>query len=178
MDIYETSGYIVHPRFPENRIHETAIIGSNVEIGKGNTILPYAVIGQAGFIRKGEKPKGKVIIGDNNTIGCYVNIMIGSEGKTFIGDNNLIMNHSNIGHDVMIQNDNEIGAGSIVNGYARIKCSVKIKSGCIIRNRIAIESEVTIGQGSNVVKDILKAGTYFGNPAELKKYKYPLQIKP
>jgi len=171
MDIYSNDGYIIHDRFPDNKIHETAIIGKNVSIGKGNIIMPYAVIGQTGFIRKGIKPEGKIIIGNNNSIGCYVNIMSGIDGMSEVGNDNLIMNHSNIGHDVFIGNENEIGAGTIVNGYAKINNRVKIKSGCVIRNRITIANYIIIGQGSNVVKDISVPGIYFGNPASLKVLK-------
>lgn len=153
-------------RFPGNKIHKTAIIYDNIKMGKGNTIMPYAIIGEAGFIRKGENPEGTVVIGDNNTIGCYVNVMIGTSGETTIGDDNLIMNHSNIGHNTFIGNDNEVGAGTILNGYAIINHGIKIKSGCVIRNRIEISSGIIIGQGSNVVNDLKDAGLYYGNPAK------------
>lgn len=156
--------YIEDKRFPGNRIHSTAMINNNVRMGKGNTIMPYAVIGYPGFIRDAENFKGVVNIGNNNRIGCYVNIMVGKEDSTYIGSNNLIMNHVNIGHNCVIENDCEIGAGTIVNGYATIKKEVKIKSRCVIRNRITIDNKCVIGQGSNVVKDI-KEGTYYGNPA-------------
>ena len=171
MDIYNNDGYIIDPRFPDNKIHSTAIIGSNVKIGKKNIILPYAVIGQAGFNRDGKDPQGTVEIGDNNSIGCYVNIMAGEYGKTFIGNNNLLMNHSNIGHNVFIADNSEIGAGSILNGFSVIGSNVKIKSGCIIRNRIEIVDDVILGQASNLVKSIEAPGVYFGNPAKLKVLK-------
>ena len=44
----------------ENNIHPTAIIGEEVKIGKGNTILPYTII------------EGKVQLVDNNEIGHNV----------------------------------------------------------------------------------------------------------
>ncbi len=177
MDIYNNDGYIVDPRFPDNKIHTTAVIGDNVKIGKHNIILPYAVIGQAGFIRKGSKPKGTVEIGDSNSIGCYTNIMAGATGKTFIGNNNLLMNHSNIGHNVFIEDDSEIGAGAILNGFSVIGSNVLIKSGAIIRNRIIVGDDILIGQGSNVVKNISAPGVYLGNPARLKVLD-SLDIKP
>ncbi len=176
MDIYDTEGYLIDPRFPKNKIHHTAIVGNNVKLGKNNIIMPYAVIGQSGFIRKGENPKGVIVIGNENVIGCYVNIMAGLKGRTFIGDDNLIMNHSNIGHDVMIHSNCEIGAGTIVNGYARIKSEVKIKSGCVIRNRIEIGKDIIVGQASNVTKDLTIPGTYYGNPVKLIKRKNKIEV--
>lgn len=175
MEHYDKDGYYIHPLYPTNKIHHTAIVGENVKLGDNNLIMPYAVIGQAGFIRERTKSDGVVFIGNNNVIGCYVNIMVGTKGGTVIGNDNLIMNHSNIGHNVSILNDTEVGAGTILNGHSMIGSKVKIKSGCIIRNRITIEKEITIGQGSNVTKDLKTAGTYYGNPAKLINRKYTIK---
>lgn len=146
-----------------NLIHKTAIIGDNVKLGKGNVIMPYCVIGEPGFIRNMTE-KRLVFIGNNNKIGCFTTVMSGQEG-TFIGDKNLIMNYCNIGHDVVIGNENEIGPGTIISGHVRIYDKVKIKSHCTIRNRLLIESESVIGQGSNVISKVLAGQTVYGNPA-------------
>jgi len=121
-----------------NYIHETAIIGKNVEIGTGNVIMPYAVIGETGFIRDADNQKGKVVIGDNNKIGCHASIMTGEKGETIIGNDNLIMNYANIGHDVKIKSNCEIGPGVIIGGHSTVDEEVKIKIGALIRNRINI----------------------------------------
>jgi len=167
MDIYSSKGYIIDERFPDCKIHETAVIGDNVTMGKKNIILPYAVIGETGFIRNAEKSEGKVVIGDNNIIGCFTNIMVGKEGSTIIGSDNLIMNHCNIGHNVEISHHVEVGVGTIIAGHAEIQEHVKIKSGCTIRNRIKIIDNAIIGQGSNVVNSLdVEDSLYVGNPAK------------
>ena len=149
----------------KNRIHRTAIIGSNVELGQGNVIYPYAVIGQPGAIRGANKNTSKVIIGDNNKIMSHVCIMSGEEGDTKIGDDNLIMNFVNIGHNVEIGNCNEIGAHSVIAGYVKIMNHVKIKIGALIRNRKHVSSETVVGMGAVVVDDVTQ-GTVKGNPAK------------
>lgn len=148
-----------------NEVHRTAIIGDNVIIGKGNVIMPYAVIGERGFIRDA-KTKGEVIIGNNNKIGCYVAVMSGADNLTSIGNNNLIMNYVNIGHNAKVGNDNEIGAGTVVGGHAEIGNRIQIKLHCLIRNRIKIGDGITIGMGTNVVKSIDEKKVYYGNPAK------------
>lgn len=149
-----------------NYIHNTAIVGRNVLLGKGNTIMPGAVIGDVGFIRDKKKVEGIIEIGDNNTIGCNVCIMCGEKGATKIGNNNLIMNFVNIGHNSIIGNKCEIGAGTIIAGYALIEDEVKIKIGARIRNRKTIGAKSIIGMGANVVSDIPKESTAIGNPAK------------
>jgi UDP-N-acetylglucosamine acyltransferase len=149
-----------------NKIHMTAIIGSNVELGKNNVIYPYAVIGMSGFIRNLDEANGKIIIGDNNRIGNHVSIMVGESGLTSIGDNNFIMNYCNIAHDVKIGSNNEIGAKTILAGYSKISNNNSIKISCVIRNRKIIGSDNIIGMGSNVTKDFdINGWLIYGSPA-------------
>ncbi len=148
-----------------NYIHETAIIGKNVKLGKGNVIMPYAVIGETGFIRDLDNQKGKVVIGDNNKIGCHVCIMTGEKGNTYIGSDNLIMNYANIGHDVIVRSKCEIGPAVIIGGFSFVDDEAIIKIGALIRNRIDIGKRTLIGMGSVVVKNVKDFQTVLGNPA-------------
>lgn len=148
-----------------NYIHETAIIGENVKLGKGNIIMPYAVIGQIGFIRGVKKHKGIIEIGNDNKIGCHVCIMSPDKGKTIIWNNNLIMNLVNIAHNVWIKNNCEIGAGTIISGHVLIEHDANIKVGVVIRNRKTIGEYATIGMGAVVVKDVEPHESVIGNPA-------------
>ncbi len=149
-----------------NYVHETAIIGENVKLGKGNVIMPYAVIGETGFIRDSDSHKGSVVIGDNNKIGCHACIMSGEKGRTIIGNDNMIMNFANVGHDVKIRNNCEIGPGVIIGGFSTIWDNVKIKIGALIRNRINIDGNSLIGMGAVVIKDIPPYQTVIGNPGK------------
>jgi len=153
-----------------NTIHKTAIIGKNVILGVGNTIMPFAVIGESGFIRDGVSKRALVNIGNNNQIGSHTSIMVGHEheGHTIIGNNNLIMNYVNIGHNCKVGDDCEIGAGSIIGGFAKIGDQVKMKLHCTIRNRKVIGSGALIGMCSVVVSDVEVGSTIWGNPAKPK----------
>lgn len=149
-----------------NRIHWTAQISNNVELGYNNVIEAYAVIGGNGFIRGENEYVGKVIIGDNNRIGSHVTIMRGVEGTTSIGNNNLIMNKVNIGHNSTIGNDNEIGCGTIIPGWVNIGNECRIKIGVIIRNKVIIRDNSFIAMGSVVTKDLDGNASYMGIPAK------------
>lgn len=154
-----------------NKIHVTAIIGDNVELGENNIIYPYTVIGLPGFIRDADNATGKVIIGNGNKIGAHTSIMIGQEGTTLIGDNNLLMNYVNIGHDAEIGNNNEIGAGTTIAGWVKIGDGNMIKIRCTLRNRKIIGNDNIIGMCSNVTKDFdIDGWLIYGTPAK--------QIKP
>lgn len=150
-----------------NKIHKTALIGDNVELGNNNIINPYSVIGIPGFIRDCDFFKGYIKIGDNNLIGTNVSIMSGSEGLTTIGNNNLIMNYVNIGHNSIIGSNNEIGVKCIIAGWAKVGDNNKIKLSVTIRNRKIIGDNNIIGMCSNVNKDFNGDNwLIYGNPAK------------
>lgn len=148
-----------------NFVHITAIVGNNVIMGRGNVIMPYAVIGQPGFIRGMKEYFGKVVMGDNNRVGCHASVMSGKEGVTQIGDGNLIMNYANIGHDVKVGDKCEIGTGVIICGHAEVESESKINAGTVIRNRVKVRKSL-IGIGSVVTKDVEENTIIYGNPAK------------
>lgn len=152
-----------------NLIHSTSIIEGNVTLGENNVIYPYCVIGLPGFIRNSKNSKGVVVIGNNNKIGSHSSIQTGMSGTTKIGDNNLIMNYVNIGHDSIIGDNNEVGAGSIVAGWVSIGDNNKLKLNVTIRNRVSIGNNNLIGMGSNVVTNISDSTISYGNPNKVIK---------
>ena len=168
-DLYNTDWINIDGNF----IHKTAIIHPNVKLGKNNWIGAYTVIGSNGEIRgKNQKEfKGSVIIGNDNIISEFVSIQRPfDESFTKIGDNNIIMAHSHIGHDVVIENNCEICSGCIIGGYAIIKNGAKLKLGCTVRNRLVIGNGALIGLGSAVVQNVFDGAVVYGNPAKPKLY--------
>jgi UDP-N-acetylglucosamine acyltransferase len=156
-----------------NWIHKTALINRDfVEIGTGNVIGPYCVIGSNGEMR-GKAPdgfKGKVIIGDNNRISELVTIQrpYYKNEITYIANDNIIMAHCHIGHHATMGSGCELGTGTIVGGHTHIHNGAMIKLGVTLRNRIVIGQDAIVGMGSVVVKDVLRFTTVMGNPAKLK----------
>lgn len=160
-----------HDRFdPSNDIHPTAIIYDCVDIGKGNKIGAYAVIGSNGEIRNCKEFNGRVVIGDGNVISEHVTIQrpSASDAATYIGSRNLIMAHSHIGHDAIIGNDTEICTTSVIGGYAIVKDGAKVKLHCVVRNRITVGVGSIVGMGSVVTKDVADGAVVYGNPAKQK----------
>ena len=156
-----------------NKVHKTAIIHDCVQLGSGNIIGAFAVIGSFGEIRgvNHDKFAGGVIIGNNNIISEMVTIQRPYEdGKfTIIGNDNIIMAHAHIGHDAIIGDHCEICTTSIIAGYCTVQSDVKIKLGVVTRNRITIGKGSTIGMGSVVTKDVPEGSVIYGNPAKENK---------
>ena len=151
-----------------NKIHKTCVISDNVVMGTGNVFYPYAVIGVPGFIRNSENANGKIIIGDNNWFGAHVSVMSGESGETVIGDENLVMNYVNIGHDVSLGSNNEIGVRTVLAGWSTVGDYNKIKLSCTVRNRARIGSRNIVGMGSLVTKPFdVDDKVIYGSPARI-----------
>jgi len=121
-----------------NLIHRSAYIGSNIEIGMGNIILPFVHIGPC------------TIIGNDNFISA----------KCSIEHHNKIGNHCTFGPGVMTSSDVEIGSevkfgtGIFVEPFIRIGSNSIISSGSIITNHV-IENKVVFSNLKMEQKDKL-----------------------
>ena len=77
------------------------------------------------------------------------------------------MNRSNhVGHDCKIGDFFSSMPGSIVSGNVSIGDRVYLGTNSSIREKININSDVTIGMNGCVVEDIKETGTYVGVPVK------------
>jgi len=115
-----------------------SLIYPNVIIGK------YTEIGHGAIIFPGAIISNNVIIGDFVTIGCG----------------------TQVGHDCIIGSYSSIMANADLGGKCELDEFVFMgtNSTCLPYKRIV--SDVTIGSGTIVLRNINKPGTYFGNPAK------------
>ena len=137
-----------------------------------------AVIGANGFTmatdRNGNKLRiptlGGVRIGNHVEVGAHDGISCGSSGNTIIEDYVKLDALVHIGHDVHLEKNVEITAGVIIGGFCTLGEEAYAGINSCLRNRRTIGSNVTIGMGTTVIRDIPANTTVVGNPArELKK---------
>jgi UDP-3-O-[3-hydroxymyristoyl] glucosamine N-acyltransferase len=113
---------------------------------------------------------GNVIIGNNVRIGSYSCVDRGNMHDTVIGDNVKIDNLVHIAHNVNIDKNTLIIAGSIVCGSVQIGKNCFIGANSTIKQKLKIGNNVIIGMGSVVTKDIPDNEVWAGNPAKFLKY--------
>ena len=107
-----------YKKIKNNLIHITAVINwRKVEIGSGNKIGPYVVIGNDAQHPK-KKSSGKIFIGNKNTFNEFVNIHLPTNLKkqTKIGNHNYFMNSSTIDHDCTIEDNIILSSNTILGG--------------------------------------------------------------
>jgi UDP-N-acetylglucosamine acyltransferase len=151
-----------------NKIHPLAVIYNNVEMGKNNSIGPFAVIGNIGECRGENERKGTVLIRDNNLVnsGATIDSPVRSI-RTKIGSNCFIMTKAHIGHDCLIGDNVTIAPGAVVGGVCIIDDYVNLAINCSIHQRQHIGESAMIGMGAIVNRHVLPFCTVVGAPARI-----------
>jgi UDP-N-acetylglucosamine acyltransferase len=194
---YQVKKYLQHhlinddmTDFNSNKIHPTAIIGDDVQLGVGNTIEAYVVIADNTAIGNnnhfyphcsiGTPPEHKsfygsenkgVVIGSNNVIREYVTINAGCYRPTRLGNSIWMLRGSHAGHDALIWNNCTISCNVLIGGHSVIGEYANLGLGAIIHQFSVIGGGAMIGMGTVITKKskIEPLGTYVGNPAKLLK---------
>ena len=149
-----------------NYIHKTAIIGDNVTLGDNNYIGAYCIIGDIAEHKKfWDKPKGRVIIGNNNIITGLVTIDAGTEQATYIGDDCFIMKHAHIGHDCTINSNVTISCGAKIGGHSVVGGKSNIGLNAVLHQFSIIHFGCMIGASAFFKGESEPYTKYAGVPA-------------
>jgi len=156
-----------------NLIHHTAIINwKDLNIGTGNIIGPYVIIGNKAQW-KNKRKSGKIVIGNKNIINEFTNIHLPTILKklTYIGNNNYIMNSSTIDHDCFIEDYVTISSNVVLGGNVHLMKHSNLGIRTIVHQNQVIGSYTMIGMGSIITrKKIVKPGyVFYGKPIKLIK---------
>jgi sugar O-acyltransferase (sialic acid O-acetyltransferase NeuD family) len=116
------------------------------------------------------------VISNTSRIGKYAQLGIGLNvmHHTFIGNNStiedgcLINAHSSVHHDTYLGEFSEVAPGAKILGGAHIGHSSFIGANATILPNIKIGSNVIIGAGAVVTKDIPDGVTVIGTPGKIK----------
>lgn len=159
-------------------IGEGTIIGNNVviinrvTIGDRCQIQALSVIGEDGFgyvedeTNKKDMIKhyGGVVIEDDVFIGSHVNIARGTIDDTIIKEGVKIAPTTHIGHNVIIERDTTVICSKVF-GSVWIGENAYLSS-CVVRNQCEIGSNVVVGMGAVVTKNVAPNRTVMGIPAK------------
>lgn len=133
------------------------VINGITKVGKNNTFFQFTSIGEINQDLKYNGEPTITIIGDNNSFHEGVTVHRGTvqdEGKTIIGNNNLFMANSHVAHDCIIGDSCVFANCATVAGHVTVGDYTVIGGLSGIHQFCKIGSNVMIGGGSVVVKDI------------------------
>ena len=147
-------------------IHSHVNISGNTKIGNGNTIYPFASIGNDPQDLKYNGEETKLVIGNNNKIREYVTInpgTTGGGGLTNIGNNCLFMISSHIAHDCHVGNNVIIANNVPLGGHVIIEDNVVIGGNSAVQQFTRIGKLAMIGGMTGVLQDVIPYGLSIGN---------------
>lgn len=166
-------------RLPEDpgdiAIEPAALIGADVEIGRGNWIGTGAVI--YGPTRLGERNQvfPKAVLGgppqDLGYAGQPTRLEIGSgnifregvtlsrastkaSGVTRVGNNNFLMAYSHVGHDCVVESNVILANGVLLAGHCHVGSYANIAGGCAIAQFCSVGRFAFLCGTSGVRKDL------------------------
>ena len=160
------------------RIHPTAIVSNESQIGEGVTIGPYSVIGPHVHIGEGTEVRSHVVIEGYTTIGCHNRFFqfssIGAEPQDYtykgeptrleIGDGNTFREGVTVNCGTLKQEGvTVIGSNSLFMAYVHFGHDVVVGNNCTIANsvnlagHVRIKDNVIIG-GSSAVAQFVSIG--------------------
>ncbi|MBA7491318.1 UDP-3-O-(3-hydroxymyristoyl)glucosamine N-acyltransferase [subsurface metagenome] len=158
-----------------NRINKNFIRGDNFSIGSFNLIEGNVSVGKNVTIKNYVELRNGTRIGNN----CFVDSRVSTSGgdNCRIGDNVTLRYAAIIARNVVIEDDVFISPqvgfinipfkGKKTDKPTRIGKGAHIGFNVTIREGVTIAPGVIVGAKANVTRDLLKAGTYIGNPARL-----------
>lgn len=152
-----------------NKIHPSAIVDPEAQLGDGNVIGPFCVIDR------------NVVIGDNNTLLNSVTIhtgaRIGSNNEFFpgasistkpqdlkfkgeittaeIGDNNSIRENVTISRGTASKGKTVVGSGNLLMENMHVAHDCVIGNGCIIGNSTKFAGEVVVDDNAIISAEVL-----------------------
>lgn len=104
----------------------------------------------------------RVEIGEGSVV--MAGVVINSDAV--IGRGCIINTGASVDHDCVIDDFAHVSVGAHVAGTCHIGERTWIGAGATVSNNVNICSDCMVGAGAVVIKDIEKAGTYVGVPAE------------
>lgn len=174
-----------------NRIHPTAVIGPEVELGtdnvigayavllgpatlgSGNWIGPHAVVGTPGESRGAEHPADDspcgngIHIGNGNVLREFSSIHQGLHDVTRVGDDCFVMAGGHLGHDVHLDDEVTIANAVMVGGHTWVGRRANLGLGAVVHQRSVVGAGAMIAMGAGVKAPIPPYATVAGSPARV-----------
>ena len=137
-------------------------IQDNASIGGTGLAFHHGVDGQTRFFPH----LGRVLIGDDVTIGANSCIVRGMLNDTVIGARSKLGNLVNIGHNCTVGSDCFLSSGVVLCGRVTLEDGVRMAASACVNDHVRIGAGAMIGLGAVVTKAVAPNARVFGVPAE------------
>lgn len=144
MPIYEFDGR--RPQIgAETFIHPEAVLIGDVRIGRGCLVC-------AGAVLRGDF--GEIVMGDGSNAQDNAVIHMSPGGRTVIG-RNVIIGHSAILHDAVIEDGGFVGMGAVLLPGAVVESGAMAAAGAVVPSRFRVPAgKIAAGNPAEIQKDV------------------------
>jgi UDP-N-acetylglucosamine acyltransferase len=142
-----------------------------VEMGEGNVVSPFAVIGGDPQDISYKGTPTRVEVGDRNVIREGVTINRGTEkedGVTRVGSHNLLMGNVHVAHDCNLGDRITIANGTMLGGHVRVESHVSLSGGVAVHPFVTIGGYSFVGGQSRILHDVPRFMLVDGNPSKVR----------
>ncbi len=146
------------------------VIDGRTEIGPNTRIFPFASIGQRPQDLKYKGEPSRLVIGANNVIREYVTMNPGTEGGgmlTEVGNNCLFMVGAHVAHDCNIANHVILANNATLAGHVAVDDFAILGGLSAVHQFCRIGRHAMIGGMSGVEHDVIPYGSALGDRARL-----------
>jgi UDP-N-acetylglucosamine acyltransferase len=174
-----------------NRVHPTAVVGPDVELGTGNVvgayavllgptrlgddnwIGPHAVLGTPGESRGAEHPVDDtpcgrgVVIGSGNVFREFSSVHQGLHDVTRIGNACFLMAGGHVGHDVQLDDEVTVANAVMLGGHSWVGRRANLGLGTVVHQRSVIGAGAMVAMGAGVKAPVPPYATVAGSPARV-----------
>lgn len=156
------------------QIGSHVVIKGSTQVGSNNRIFQFCSIGELPQDKQCRNPtsqnsKGRLVIGDDNTIREYCTINRGTiegGGKTTIGNDNFLMAYVHIAHDCIIGNHIIFANAASLAGHVEVADYAILSGFVMVHQFCRIGQYAYSGMGSGLNKDLPPYLLAAGLPAQ------------
>ncbi len=157
---------------PECRVHHHATVDGFTEMGRGNEIFPYAMIGGKTHDLKYRGGHPGLKVGEFNVFREYTTVHLATNDGDFtvLGDRNTILAYSHIAHDCQIGAHLIMSSHAALGGHVICEDHVNIGWGAGVHQFCRLGSHSMVGAASKLVQDLPPFLIADGNPAKARTH--------
>ncbi len=172
---------------PSARVHPSAILEGDVEIGQDVVIDPFvyiqgpARVGARSHIypscvlgtppeHKRAGPQGLIVIGSDTTLRELVVVQRGSGDRdTTVGSGCMLMDHVHVAHDCLLEDQVTVAPNTVFAGHCHVLTGATVGMLVTVHQFSTIGAHAMVGMSSAVTRDVPPFCLVLGNPARFQR---------